>query len=289
MKNKIVEENTDIFLCPDTRSELMFVKKNENEGNFINKNETKFGSTKGFVDFVGDFSGKSVLSKKSKEKDFAYWYDRIMDSPKWYYKVINKLLWKQDLNVKKFQKIVRVFLTEMGDGTYLDLPIRTANISQDIYKEFMKSTFVGVDYSADLLSCAYDRLHSKNIENAVLVHANPTKLPFRESVFDGIISFNSFNFFKDYEVIISELFRAAKPGAKITGTCYVKERNKTTDKLVEKFLLPRDILKSTFTKQELLKALQSAGFTDIVIAVFNEDPLQQFSAKKPGSLNSNES
>ncbi len=284
MENKIVEVHKDIFLCPDTKEELMFVKKNENEATFINKFETKFGSKDGFVDFVGVFSGDKVLKRRRKKKgkkEFPDHFDDMMTSSTWYFKMMNKIMWGQELDPKKFQNAMKVFLTELREGFVLDFPIRTGIISWTVYREFPKIIFVTGDYKIDMLARAYERLYSKNIDNAILLQAEPTKLPLKPNLFDGIVSFNGLNFFENFREILKEFYRVAKQGATLIGTCYVQGLKKMSDDIVKKVFMPKGLIKSVFTKEELVEAMNKAGFEDVIVTKFNAEPLMRFSAKKP--------
>jgi ubiquinone/menaquinone biosynthesis C-methylase UbiE len=283
MNNKFIDEHVDLFLCPDTGEDLIYVKKDANESNFINKFETKFHAKKGFVDFYGSSSAERVTAKsKTVEKDFADTYEEFMQSKQWYHKMLNQVLFGQALDVKNYHSLIKVFLTQMQEGLVLDVPSASALISQSIYYDFPKIKFVAADYSVGMLTRAYQRLESKNIENVILMQAKYEKLPLRSGNFDGIISMNGLNFFKDFRATIKEFFRVSKPGGKVIGTCYVKGQKKSCDGLVEKLLVAKDHFKSMMTKEEVQKALEDAGFKDVVTGKFREFPLLQYSAEKPG-------
>ena len=72
---------------------------------------------------------------------------------------------------------------------------------------------VGVDISISMLRHA--RRIAKKYQNVVLVRANASYLPLKDSYFDGVFHVGGINTFDMQELAIREMFRVARMGAKI--------------------------------------------------------------------------
>ncbi len=282
MNNKIVDENVDLFKCPDTGEDMIYVRQGDQQSHFVNKFETKFHATKGFLDFVGYNSAKKVTARsRSKQKDFTDHYNDFLTGKDWYHKIINKLMFSQELDIRKMMSVAKVFLTTLQDALILDIPCGTGVLSQPLYFDFPKFKFMAADYSVSMLTKAYSLFEAKNIDNSILMQAKPEKLPFKDSIFDGVISLNGINQFENYKVALSEIRRVMKPGTKMVGICYVNGQNKLGDKLTGKLLVEKEIFKSVFTREELEQAFDDAGFEGVTFNIFNSYPLVSISANNP--------
>ncbi|MCD4782786.1 MAG: class I SAM-dependent methyltransferase [Candidatus Eremiobacteraeota bacterium] len=282
MNNDLVVKLKDIFQCPDTKEELMYVTKGASEGEFINKFETKFQTMRGFVDFVGHGSAKRVTKRISsnKEQTFADLYEDFLGAKNWKSKTFNSIAWGISLNPDLFTKPMKVFLTEVQEGMVLDIPVVSGIISTPVYMDFRRMTFVAVGYSSDCLQKAHGRLAGKDVDNTILIQGEAHKLPLRDGTFDTATSFGGINFIKNYSGAFKEIFRVLKKGAKFTGVAYVRGIKNLTDTIVDKLLLPKNYFNSVFTKDELQKALAAAGFSNISISRFESDTLVIVTATK---------
>ncbi len=72
---------------------------------------------------------------------------------------------------------------------------------------------VGVDISISMLR--YARRIAKKYQNVVLIRANASSLPLKDSYFDGVFHVGGINTFKMQVLAIREMFRVARMGAKI--------------------------------------------------------------------------
>lgn len=282
MNNDMILKLKDIFQCPDTKEDLMYVTKGVDEGEFVNKFETKFQAMKGFADFIGHGSAKKVTKRVSlhKEQTFADVYEDFLESKNWKSKTFNSIAWGIRLNPDIFRKSMKVFLTELQEGMILDIPIVSGIISTPVYVDFHRMTFVAVGYSSDNLHNAYNRIAGKGIDNTILVQGEPHKLPLKDEIFDSAVSFAGINFIRNYSGAFKEIFRVLKKGTKFTGVAYVRGIKNFTDTLVTKLLLPKNYFYSVFTKDELQKALTAAGFSNITISKFESDVLVRVTATK---------
>ena len=87
-------------------------------------------------------------------------------------------------------------------GTILDLGCGTG-----LYTERLKDMgydMISLDYSMEMLKVAKSKIDGE------FIRADALHLPFRDSVFDGIIAITSFEFFPDPEKAINEMRRVLK-------------------------------------------------------------------------------
>ena len=281
MDNKIIEKHKDIFRCPDTGEDLWFMPRSEDEFNFVNKFETKFHVKGGIADFVGQSSINTIVSPYKENSDsLTDTYEDFMTSDDFFSGVVNHLLFGSDLNVVPFKNVMSVFLTELQEGLILDMPVMTGLLAGDVYHHFPRMTFVAADYPADAISLCYDRIKIRDSNNAMLVQADPRKLPFKDEIFDAVTSVVGINFMKEYKKAFEEIFRVLKKGGRFAGTAFVMGKKAIADQVVEKIVKRKGFFDSIFTLGEMENALTDAGFVDITIARFESDSMIKVFANK---------
>jgi ubiquinone/menaquinone biosynthesis C-methylase UbiE len=96
---------------------------------------------------------------------------------------------------------------EVGIGTGANVP----NISARIGKE---GRIFGMDISESMLRKCKKNMEKEGIE-VELKTASAEDLPYKDSTFDAVLQFGGINFFNDKKKAVMEMFRVAKPGAKI--------------------------------------------------------------------------
>jgi ubiquinone/menaquinone biosynthesis C-methylase UbiE len=96
---------------------------------------------------------------------------------------------------------------ETGTGTGSNLPI----IAKQIGKE---GQLDGSDISSGMLKEARSKMKAKDIQ-AELLQANASYLPYGTATFDAVLQVGGLNTFGDKKRAIEEMFRVAKPKAKI--------------------------------------------------------------------------
>ena len=285
MDSKLIEEKKDWFRCPDTKDELMLVRRGTDTQYFVNKFETKFPVSSGFVGFVGRNSDKKVIPKyKPTRNTLSEVYEKFLTSGDFLSNLFNNLIFGKKMEILPFRNAMTVLLTELQGGVVLDMPVMTGQISQSIYANFPGITFVATDYQVDVLSLCYDRLNKLNLDNTMMVQADPQNLPFKNEIFDAVTSYPGINFMKNYKKALTEIFRVLKPGGKFAGTAFLIGENKIADQIVEKIVSSKNIFQSVFTMQELKTALSKAGFKKISLARFESNSVVRINAEKPGTL-----
>ncbi len=96
---------------------------------------------------------------------------------------------------------------ETGIGNANNLAIIASRIGKD-------GRLHGLDISAESLKVAYKRTRAKGIE-ITLIQENALYLPYKADKFDAVLHVGSFNEFGDKKQAVNEMYRVAKPGAKI--------------------------------------------------------------------------
>lgn len=282
MESKFIEENKDIFRCPDTKKDLMLVRRGGDNQFFVNEFETRFPVTRGFAGFVGTNSDKKVIPKYKPSKDsLSELYEKFISSGDFLSSSFNFLVFGKKLDLAPFKNAMTVLLTELQSGFILDMPVMTGQTSFTIYQNFPSMKFVAADYQVDVLSLCFDRLEKVNSENTMLVQADPAKLPFVDGTFDAVMSFSGINFLKDYKTSFKEIFRVLREGAKFSGIAFILGEKSIADQIIEKFVSSKKIFESVFTMQELKEALIAAGFKNISLTRFESDSVVRVTAVKP--------
>jgi len=74
---------------------------------------------------------------------------------------------------------------------------------------------IGMDFSENMLSVAEEKKQRKHLDQLRLIHGNAMELPFQDGSFDYVtIGFGLRNV-PDYEQVLNELYRVAKPGGTV--------------------------------------------------------------------------
>ncbi len=282
MESTFIEENKDIFRCPDTKKDLMLIRRGGDNQFFVNEFETRFPVTKGFAGFVGTNSDKKVIPRYKPSKDsLSELYEKFLSSGDFLSSSFNFLVFGKKMDIVPFKNAMTVLLTELQSGIILDIPVMTGQISSTIYNNFPSMKFVAADYQVDVLSLCFDRLEKIRSDNVMLVQADSTKLPFVDETFDAVMSFAGINFMKDYKSTFIEIFRVLKEGAKFSGIAFILGEKSIADQIIEKFVSSKKIFESVFTMQELKEALVTAGFKNISLTRFESDSVVRVTAIKP--------
>jgi ubiquinone/menaquinone biosynthesis C-methylase UbiE len=72
----------------------------------------------------------------------------------------------------------------------------------------------GLDISSECLKVAYRKMKAKGVQVTV-IQGNALYLPFKAATFDAVLHGGALNVFEDKKQAIEEVWRVAKPGAKI--------------------------------------------------------------------------
>ncbi|WP_367270499.1 class I SAM-dependent methyltransferase [Ruminococcus sp.] len=181
-------------------------------------------------------------------------YDDVLTQNKWWSKLYIRLFWSgADDNM-----IAERLLSHIPDdfsGKLLDVPVGTGVFTHKKYDVLKNADITCLDYSADMLEQACERLKAQ--KNITLVQGDVGKLPYEKGEFDVVLSMNGFHAFPDKKAAFCETFRVLKKGGKFIACFYVKGRSRVTDCLVKNFLVKKGWFTPPFdTVQTLKKRLE---------------------------------
>ena len=125
------------------------------------------------------------------------------------------------------------------NASVLDTGTGTGNFLLSIASEIGEGGILhGSDISRGMLSVAQRKMKARGIR-AELLQANGSYLPYRTEAFDAVLHVGGFNTYAEKKRAMDEMYRVAKPGAKIVvcdeGLAPGKEKT-----LIAKFALWRD-------------------------------------------------
>jgi ubiquinone/menaquinone biosynthesis C-methylase UbiE len=120
------------------------------------------------------------------------------------------------------------WVLEMGAGTGSNLPI--------IAEQIGDGKLFALDLSPGMLAVAREKLIRRKLE-AEFALGNGAYLPYKDDMFDAVLHFGGINTFGEKGRAIAEMFRVAKPGAKIVigdeGLALGKEKTWLGKKLLK--------------------------------------------------------
>lgn len=218
---------------------------------------------------------KTMDKIKNSYKKSKNIYDSVLTQKGFWGRLYIRLFWGGvDDN-----KIAGELLSRIPDdfsGRLLDVPVGTAVFTQDKYKKLKNADIVCLDYSADMLELAAQRL--SGLDNIGLVRGDVGKLPCEDESFDFVLSMNGFHAFPDKEKAFSEVYRVLKHGGRLLSCFYISGKYAVTDRLVKYILAPAGWFTPPFETEESLRTRLSANYD--ITAFYTNGPMVWFCAEK---------
>jgi len=183
-----------------------------------------------------------------KAKDY---FDKIASYyDKWYVTPIGQY-------VDETEKEQVFFLWQTQKGLVLDLGCGTGNYILELIKRQIK--VIGLDASFSMLL-----LGKKPLPSACLVQADALILPFKDKVFDGVLSITLFEFLSSPQTALREIYRILKPGGEVViGTMNTFSLWFLFKRLKTLFTETAYRYDRFYTINQLKKLLKQAGFKNI--------------------------
>lgn len=122
-----------------------------------------------------------------------------------------------------------------GGGGLLEVPVGTADLSAEVYQKQRHIRVVGVDLAWGMLRQAQQRAKELHLTNLVLVRADVTRLPFKDIIFDALLTLNGLHIFPDMVAALENMQAIIKPGSRVAGSCPVSGTNDFGGWLMKKF------------------------------------------------------
>ena len=142
-------------------------------------------------------------------------------------------------------------------GRALDLGCGTGNYTLELYKRGF--SVVGADLSVEMLKIAKTKL-----PDVPFVRANAYSLPFKDESFDLILSVTMFEFLREPEKAVREIYRVLKPGGEVViGTMNGRSSWFLFKRLKGLFVETAYRYARFYTPKELEDILLSTGFKEV--------------------------
>ncbi len=179
------------------------------------------------------------------------YFDKIAQRyDKWYETKVGRY-------VDTTEKEIVFSLLKTSKGKALDLGCGTGNYTLELKKRGFD--VVGLDISKEML-----RIAQKKIPEIAFIRGDAYKLPFKNNTFDLVLSITMFEFIKNPEKIIKEIYRVLKPGGEIIiGTMNAKSLWFLFKRIKSFFIETAYRYARFYTVSELEKLLKNEHFKKI--------------------------
>jgi SAM-dependent methyltransferase len=173
----------------------------------------------GIVDFVTeDLTRSTNLCLRSADKldDFA----KVYEGPSWY-GILDEV--NAELGLPSNEEMATM-LTEMADakgGLGLDVACGTGFVTRHLAQK-MRLVY-GIDISVGMLKQATEYARERRIGNIRFARSRAERLPFPDSLFDGVTCSGALHTFEDTVEALTEMARVMKSGARLGALTFVKE------------------------------------------------------------------
>lgn len=236
------------FQCPECKSNNLVNKKN-----FIlcKSCEKKYPI---IFNAVPDFT---PLAGYKNKKGYSYTYSY---SSKLYEYGRKSFLMKisTGLSFAEENKLLLKNMQLLPDSGVLDIGCGTGIFTRQFAKICSNTKVWGLDYSYSQLKQAIIFKKKEKIKNLFYVHSLATRIPFKNEYFDRVSTVGAMQFFKDFKLFFSEVYRVLKKGGIFVAINYVTTEQKFwLLKKVQKISLIKNPL---FTKKQLEDLSIQAGF-----------------------------
>jgi len=135
----------------------------------------------------------------------------------------NRLMW--GYSIKEYAALCKDRLASSSEGWVLDLACGSLAFTAEIYANFSNRPVVFLDQSLKLLRKGKSRLEKLNgsiTENMFFLHADALQLPFKENIFNTVISLNLLHCIDDVNKALKEIKRVLTYGGNSAITTLVK-------------------------------------------------------------------
>jgi SAM-dependent methyltransferase len=254
----------DNYVCPACKQPLT-PKAN---GLCCQREGVEYPIKNGIVDFVTEDLMKSA-SLVDRLDDLA----KIYEGPSWY-GIINEV--HAELGLPSLEEMATM-LTEMvdaNDGLGLDAACGTGFVTRHLAQKM--ALVYGIDISTGMLEKATDYARERGIGNICFAHSRAERLPFPDSLFDGVTCSGALHTFQDTVEALTEMARVLKSWARLAVMAAVKGDNSVLTKFYAR--LPSSPFGEEETEalhlfdvEELRSYLLQAGFRGFMYDVYGSD------------------
>lgn len=163
---------------------------------------------------------------------------------------------------KNYTKFATTALQERAGGVVLDAGCGTLAFTGKLYPQFKNKTFILADSSIRSLEIARDRLIKIKGEvpkNIILLQANILTMPFRDAVFDTVLSLGVLHLFENKASVLDAFRRVMKDSGSLYLTCLCADRWLSQQQM--KFLHQFNEMASPMRSEYLARIVDTSGFS----------------------------
>ena len=256
----------DNYVCPVCKQPLTPTAN----GLCCQRDEIEYPIKNGIVDFVTEDLAKSaspVLRAVDKLDDFA----KVYEGPSWY-GIISEV--HAELGLPTLEEMAKMLTETVAakDGLGLDVACGTGWYTRPLAQK-MRLVY-GIDISMGMLKQATEYAREKGIGNIRFAHSRVEKLPFPDSLFDGVTNCGSLHLFQDTVEALKEMARVMKSGARLGVQTFVKGDLSIFKKYYER--IPRELQGAFHLFDEEGLGLGSLNAMEQMLHLFEVEELRSY-------------
>jgi ubiquinone/menaquinone biosynthesis C-methylase UbiE len=160
-------------------------------------------------------------------------------------RLYNRLVWGYD--TAEYHTLCRTALNSSTAGWVLDAGCGSLAFTAQTYAAYTARPVVFLDQSINLLSLAQARLaqlHGGVPENAVFLHGDVLKMPFKPQSFGAIIALNLLHVLSDIQGVLQKLREILLDGGTMVFTTLI-ENNRLADKYLHMWAKAGEVISRT--------------------------------------------
>jgi len=147
-------------------------------------------------------------------------------------------------------------LRQMKPGRVLNVGTATGRVPNHLVS--MKFDYVGLEISKVMAKITLERLDG----GGSIICADAENLPFKEDMFDNVVSVRSFHFFPNPEKFLVDAKRVLKPNGRLIVSFEKRVRGRETFRRMMS-LAESAVRRSYYTNSEVALMMRNAGFKTI--------------------------
>ena len=151
-------------------------------------------------------------------------------------------------------------------GKLLEVPVGTGVLTMPIYKDLPEAEITCLDYSADMMNAAKQKVESAGIRNITFLQGDVGALPFPDGSFDIVLSLNGFHAFPDKDAAYRETYRVLKKGGTFCGCFYIQGGCKRTDWFIKKLYVPKGFFTPPFETVDSLRERLTGIYEEVSVS-----------------------
>lgn len=165
------------------------------------------------------------------------------------------------------EELARLLEGEDFHGRHiLDIGCGAGGIDCLLVSEYGAAKVTGIDVEASVLETARARTREAGISGRVqLMQVEPGPLPFADAMFDVVFSKDSIVHIPDKHELAKDVFRVLKPGGRFVASDWLTSHDGEPSPEMRAYLVSEDLDFGMASPEAYAKALEQAGFVDVVL------------------------